>query len=365
MTTGAGRRWVPSGRVLGIVAVVLAVVAGGGYSTKPLWQPWWYAATLCGGYVSGSDLAELLPNERLQAGKDTFGAGHVRLRCAVNSDDQHFVLAAEAQTEPSDVRLALGMEFTIPHEPDYVFPKGTPGFYGEFGPVIIQECPKLGRDSSGRKQRLVTRVFGHFVETKATPESLRIAVSVANGAAAELGCGAKPLPLPDHAGPSRTMALRETAGTMCDWLTRTPLPKSPSGKGWKVAAPTNMRAPITNCSLLDAKTGKSVVDLTGWYGDWTDDPFEMLLAANVTIPKGLSSRDALMSENFGRAKARCAGESANFLASRNGMEEARSAQLPMSQVRSLLNSFAKDQAERRGCTGLELPGTTIHPRANG
>ncbi|MEU5213968.1 hypothetical protein [Streptomyces sp. NPDC020742] len=133
-----------------------------------------------------------------------------------------------------------------------------------------------------------------------------------NGASAELGYGAKPLALSDHAGPPRTLSLRETAGTMCDWLTRTRLPKSPSGKGWKVAAPTNVRAPITNCSLLDATTGKSAMDLTGCYGTGED----------------------------------------------------LSPQLPMSQVRSLLNAFAKDQAKRRGCTDLELPSTTIHPAAH-
>lgn len=310
MTARARRRWVPSGRAVGITALVLVVLVGGGYASKPRWQPWWYAATLCGGHVSGGDLAELLPKEQLQAGKDTFG-GDGPLKCAVNVDDRHFTLAAEAQLDSAedapDGERALAQEFTIPDEPDYVFPRGTPGFYGQFGPVIIQECLEPGRDAEGRKRRLVTRVFSHGVERKASRASLRLAVSLANGASDDLGCGARKLPLPDGVEASRALTLPRAEGTMCGWVARTKLPKSPSGKGWKVTAPTDARAPVTGCSLIDAGTGESAVSLTGWYGEWTDEPFETLLAANVKIPEGLGSDDALMSEDFGRAKARCAG----------------------------------------------------------
>ncbi|MGW3497057.1 hypothetical protein [Streptomyces sp. NPDC001020] len=80
----------------------------------------------------------------------------------------------------------------------------------------------------------------------------------------------------------------------------------------------------------------------------------------MRIPKGHSPHDALLGENFGRAKARCAGEPANFLATSYTRDS--SPALPMSKVRHLLNEFAADQAKRRGCTGLELPGRTVHPR---
>lgn len=358
-----GRRWLPSGRVLGIVAVVLAVVAGGGWAAKPVWQPWWYAATLCGGNLSGDDLAELLPNERLQAGRDTFGSGSSSLRCGVDeSDGRHFVLKIEAQTDTGEPLGPLAMEFTVPRDPHYVYPRSVPGFYGKFGPVIIQECPKLGPDAEGRKRRLVTNVYAHGVENDPSPQSLRTAVRIANGANAELGCGADPLPLPDRVEPARKLSLSQAEGTMCGWLARDTLPSSTSGKEWQVLAPTDEGAPITSCSLIDSGTGESAVSLTGWYGDWAEEPFETLLAANVRIPEGHSSRDALLSENFGRAKARCAGESANFLANSYTPDASRSV-LPMSEVRRLLDEFAADQAERRGCTGLELPGPTVHPDA--
>ncbi|MFD5185068.1 hypothetical protein ACFWMQ_21220 [Streptomyces sp. NPDC058372] len=65
--------------------MVLALVAGAGWLAKPVWQPWWYAATLCWGNLSGRELAELLPTERLQASKDTFGSGNGPLRCGVDA----------------------------------------------------------------------------------------------------------------------------------------------------------------------------------------------------------------------------------------------------------------------------------------
>jgi hypothetical protein len=355
------RRWLPGGRTLALVAAALAAVAGIGWAAKPMWQPWWYAATLCGGHLSGDDLAALLPDERLRAGRDTFGSGNTLLRCGVNEDDgRHFVVKAEARIDPG-VRLGpLDIEFTVPRLPDYAYAGSVPGFYGKFGPMIIQECPKLGRDAEGRKQRLVTHLYANGVERDPSPASLRTAVRLANGANAEIGCGADPLPLPDGVEPARKLSLRQAEDTVCGRLARATLPRSPSGGAWQVVAPTDERAPITSCSLVDSGTGESAVNLTGWYGDWTDKPFERLLSANMQVPEGHSPRDALLGERFGRARARCEGESANFLADSRTRDGSRSA-LPMSQVRFLLNEFAADEAERRDCTDLELPAPTVHP----
>ncbi|MFJ3922189.1 hypothetical protein [Streptomyces sp. NPDC090022] len=227
--------------------------------------------------------------------------------------------------------------------------------------MIIQECPKLGQDSDGRKRRLVTKVYTHGVEKSPSPQSLRTAVRVANGANAETGCGADPLPLPERVEPARKLSLSQAEGTACGRPARFTLPASPSGKEWQVIAPTDERAPITSCSLIDSGTGESAVNLTGWYGDWADEPFERLLSANTRIPEGCSPRDALLGEQSGRAKARCAGESAHFLANSYARDSSRSV-LPMSEVRSLLDRFAADQGDRRGCTDLELPDPTVHPR---
>ncbi|MEZ0159740.1 hypothetical protein [Streptomyces griseorubens] len=363
MATGIrGLRWLTRWRVLGVVGVVGAL-AGIGWAAKPMWQPWWYAETLCGGTLSGAELAGMLPKERLQAGRDTFGSGSTTLKCGVNDNDgRHFVLKIEAQTDLGEPLGPLAMEFTIPRDPQYVFPTTVPGFYGKFDPVIIQECPELGPDSYGRRPRLVTNVYAHGVETAPSPESLRTAVRIANGANDEIGCGADPLPLPDRVEPVRKLSLSQAKDTMCGWLAQRPLPGSPSGKAWQVEAPTDESAPVTSCSLIDSGTGEEAVSLTGWYGDWTVEPFELLLGANVGIPDDHSPRDALLSDNFGRAKARCDGEAANFLANSYTPDATRSV-LPMSDVRDLLDEFTADQAERRGCTDLELPGPTVHPGA--
>ncbi|MEU7024362.1 hypothetical protein ABZ990_27455 [Streptomyces sp. NPDC046203] len=361
MTTGSReRRWRPGLRVLTIVAVVLGVLAGAGWLAKPVWQPWWYAKTLCGGHLSGGELAELLPDERLQAGTDTFGSGQDLLTCSVRKNDgRHFVLMVEAQTDTGDPHGPLDMEFTIPGSLRYGFPKSVPGFYGRFGPVIIQECPKLGRAADGRMRRLVTKVYSHAVENDPSPASLRTAVRIANGANTELGCGADPLPLPDGVDPGHKLRVSETKGTMCEWLTRQTLPESPSGKEWRVVAPTDAKAPITTCSLVDTGTGNAE-NFSGWYGDWTDKPFSRMFAANVRLPEDIRENDPLLSEDFGRAKALCAGESASFLAADHTTNGAGPI-LPMSEVRPLLDAFAKDQAKRRGCADLRLPGHTVYP----
>ncbi|MFE4591538.1 hypothetical protein [Streptomyces laurentii] len=362
MTTGIrGRRWLPGKMVLGSLVVVLAVLAGAGWMAKPVWQPWWFASTLCGGHLSGGELADLLPDERLQAGTDTFGSEqHRSLRCEIDeSDGRHFALQIEAELDTGESAGPLQMEFSIPVNPRYAYPASVPGFYGKFGPVIIQTCPKLGRDSEGRARRLVTRVFAHGVERDPSPASLRTAVRIANGAGAELGCGADPLPLPNRVETTHKLALGQTEGTMCTWLSQATLPTSPSGKEWQVVAPTDEKAPITSCSLLDSGTGETV-DFTAWYGDWTDKPFERLLQDNIRIPDDSRGDEALLGENLGRAKARCAGESANFLASSYARRDSRPV-LPMSEVRPLLEAFTADQAKRRGCTDLALPGHTVYP----
>uniref|UniRef100_A0AAU3H1A1 DUF3558 domain-containing protein n=1 Tax=Streptomyces sp. NBC_01401 TaxID=2903854 RepID=A0AAU3H1A1_9ACTN len=357
-----GRRWLPSGRTLGIVAVVLAVVAGAGWLAKPVWQPWWYAATLCGGNLSGGELADLLPNERLRAAKDTFGSGRSQLGCGVDeSDGRHYVFDVNAEIDTGDPVGPLAIRVLGPEEIRYVYPSSVPGFYGEFGPVIVQECPKLGHDSRGRKRRLVTRV--HPPANSPSPQSLRTAVRIANGANTEMGCGADRLPLPDRVEPTRKLSVRQAKGTMCGWLAQATLPRSPSGKQWQVVAPTDGQATITSCSLIDSGTGESAVNLTGWYGNWADRSSERVLFSKMQVPEEYSSHDALLGTGIGRAWARCAGESATFLATSFAQDRSKST-LPMSDVRRLLNAFATDQAEHRDCTGLKLPDRTVHPDAD-
>nr|WP_237536510.1 hypothetical protein [Streptomyces sp. SID5785] len=352
----------PGRRTAVIGVVVLAVLAGATWVYKPWWQPWWYARTLCGGALSGGDLADLLPKERLRAGEDTFGSGDgTSVACEVDRPDgYHYVLRAEATTDGAEPDGPLDLEFTIPRDPQYLYSREIPGFHGNLGPMIVQDCPALGRDAEGRIRRLVTNVYSLAVERKPEATPARMAVQIANRANDELGCGAARLPVPDRLEPAHRLSLRQARATMCGGLARAALPRSPSGKDWQVLAPTGGRAPISSCSLVDSGTGRTAATFTGWYGDWTDKPFERLLGANVQIPDGHSVRDALLGENFGRATARCAGESANFLVN-SYAPHGTGPVLPMSELRALLGVFAKEEAGRRGCDGLELPGRTVYP----
>ncbi|MFC7304258.1 hypothetical protein ACFQVC_08545 [Streptomyces monticola] len=361
------RRWLPSGKATAWAAAALAVLALVTYETKPLWQPWWYAATLCDGTLAAADLADVLPDERLQPGRNDVSLEAGSLKCSVHRDDRHFVLSVRAQTDPAEVRRELAMAFTIPHEPDFVFLAGVPGFQDDLGPVILQECPGLGRDEKGSKRRLLTRVIGPSTGETPDPALLRIAVSAANSASDGSGCGAKPLPLPEKTAhpEDRTLSLAAAAGTPCGWLTRTRLPENPSGKPWAVQARTTSGTPITSCALIDPAKDRTAVEFNGWYGDWTDEPFETLLAANVDYPDDLTARGPMMAEHLGRATARCGDESANFQAYSHMREnEVTDRYLTGAQLRPLLNAFTKDQAHRRGCDGVELPGRTIHPMSD-
>lgn len=360
-TRGSGlQRFIPRASTAIMMAAVLALLTVVGYGTKPQWQPWWYAATICDGHLSADDLAGVLPSKRLQPGKEEMNSELGHMRCGVNTDDHHFALAVEIYSNPTEVDRELDLEFTIASEPLYMFPRGTPGFKGRFGPLIIQECPAEGRDPEGRKQRIVTRVMGRWDDDHGTPAALRIATSMANAAAAKLHCGTPPLPRPKQAllNGQEAVSLKEAAGTPCEWIAKASLPRNKSGAPWKVAVQTDDRAPITACTLVDAKSGKSVAHFSGWYGDWSNHPFETLVTANVKLPSQYHFGDAIMSEHFGRATARCDGESANYRASSYQSDNRQS--LSGTELQPLLVDFARDQSERHGCTDLKVPTQDVY-----
>lgn len=350
------RRFVPSRNVVLAVAGVLVLLAGAVYATKPQWQPWWYAATICGGDLSGSDLADVLPEKRLEARKDEMDGKGGELKCGVDGDRGRYALIVEATSVPQEVEQKLSLMFPIASEPSSPFPKEIPGFRSVYGPTILQVCPSLDRDSHGRRIRLLTTVRASEDNTAA---ALRIAVSMANKASEKLGCGAKPLPLPKHTQSEEPPAvpLKDAVGTMCGWLTDAPLPKNASGQPWRVAIPADDHAPITSCQLKDGKNNRPVAEFSGWYGEWTDKPFSDLLRFNVFNTNELDSQGPLMSEDLGRTTARCDGEPANFRAFT--FQEDRKQSITGRDLRALLVAFTQDQAKRRGCTSVSLPSEEI------
>ncbi|MFJ2217810.1 hypothetical protein ACIQVO_36670 [Streptomyces sp. NPDC101062] len=349
-------------------AAALSILALTGYATERHWQHQWFAASLCEGNLRAADLADVLPDRRLQAGRDETNLDRGRITCHVNRDENHYALAMDAVTDPADVERELHRGFTTPLSGKFAFPAGLPGLPDPFGPVIIQDCPDLARDAQGRKRHLVTTVRGGN-EATTSPGYARIAVSMANAASQKLGCGAEPLPMPtdgsDPYEPPRAVEPTEAKDTVCGWLTGLTLPKTPSGAPWDVVPHTDIDAPVTGCSLTDTASGRTAVEFSGWYGDWTDKPFERLLSGNIALTHDFDDRRATMSQNFGRATARCDGEAANYLAFVQARDnEGGDRYLTGRQLRPLLDAFAKSQSERRGCTDLELPPSTIHPRSD-
>ncbi|MEI5132583.1 hypothetical protein RB199_10800 [Streptomyces libani] len=261
MAAAGWRKWVPGRRAVVVLVVVLAVLAGGGYAAKPLWQPWWYATNVCAGLLSADDLAEVLPTKQLQAAEEEADLAHGRMKCGVNTSDHEFSLMARVESDPGEVDRLLSGEFTIPTPPRFVFPAGIPGFHAGLGHYLVQECPDLGRDSLGRNRRLVTWVNGKWDEKHGTPATLRIAVSLANGAAEKAGCGAPRLPLPQRAVLRPTAVPLEKGGAGCGWLARARLPEKPGGKHWRVIARTDPHAAVTSCALVDGTSGAEYADV--------------------------------------------------------------------------------------------------------
>ncbi|MCR8576393.1 hypothetical protein [Streptomyces sp. Isolate_219] len=209
------------------------------------------------------------------------------------------------------------------------------------------------------QRRLVTWVNGKWDEKHGTPATLRIAVSLANGAAEKAGCGAPRLPLPQRAVLRPKAVPLEKGGAGCGWLARARLPEKPAGNRWRGIARTDPHAAVTSCALVDGTSGAEYAEFSGWYGDWRDKSFDTLITANVLLPRDFPDDAQVMSENFGTAAARCDGESAHYEASSYPGRDGR--YLPGRELRPLLVAFARDQAERRGCSHLALPGQRIFP----
>lgn len=371
-STGASRapsRWKRFGKVAAWTVVAAVVLGFAVDRAKPLWQHWWFAARMCGGALASADLADVLPDERLYRGTDEVSLEGGGMDCRIITDDDHRALSVEVMSGGAGIGYELDMAFTIPVEPNYVFPDKTPGFADQFGPVVLQECPKLGRDELGRKQRLLTRVIGPDTSSEPRAALLRIAVSAANAASEKSGCGAKRLPLPERTADLESRPLSEAAGTKeCGWLADVRLPKNPSGRPWEFAERSAGDVPITSCALVDPAKGKGgtpVVEFSGWYGDWTDEPFGTLLAANVDYPSDRSAQGPLMAETLGRATAQCDGEAANFQAhSAPRANDASDRYVTGGQLRPLLLKFAAEQSRVHGCSGLKLPGKTVYPMSD-
>jgi hypothetical protein len=337
------RRWIK-------VAVAAAAVVGlGGWIGAPFAQDWWLVRTACDGALPGDAVRRLAQNGShfKDAESVTYRElGEYRCTLSFEGDDlrSDLVLRVEAYTgrdqQDREFLTTLQDSGFAPQAP---VPQGLPAFIDQFGAVqFLLPCPDLGKDDDGRRRKLLVRtqfgqdaLWGH-------PAAYETTVGVVNGVSDRLGCGAEPLTAPDgDAGlvepedDPKTVPLAEAGDTGCGWVTRAGLPEE---GGWRVADGTNDAAPTGRCLLYDqeAADGHSGHRLTfvAWYGDWTS----RFAADDGGRPLSLT------------ATARCAGEAAHFVV--DGSDEIPG--VGQDRKRDLLEAFARDQVERRDCSGLRV-----------
>ncbi|GGW28438.1 hypothetical protein [Streptomyces griseoloalbus] len=335
------RRWIK-------VAVAAAAVVGlGGWIAAPFAQDWWLVRTACDGALPGDAVRQLAKNGShfKDAESVTYRElGEYRCTLSFEGDDlrSDLVLRVEAYTHRDQQDREFLTTFQvggfIPQSP---VPQGLPGFIDRFGAVqFLLPCPDLGKDDDGRRRKLLVRtqfgqdaLWGH-------PAAYETAVGLVNGVSDRLGCGAEPLTAPDgDAGlvepeeDPKTVPLAEAGDTGCGWVTRAGLPDE---GGWRVADGTNDAAPTGRCLLYDQKAADGGngdrLTFVAWYGDWSS----RFAADDGGRPLSLT------------ATAGCAGEAAHFAV--GGSDEIPG--VGQDRRRDLLEAFARDQVERRGCSGL-------------
>jgi hypothetical protein len=337
------RRWI------GVAAAAAAVVGLGGWIAEPFARDWWLVRTACDGALPGDAVRQLAENGSHfeDAESTTFRElGEYRCRLSFEGDElrSDLVLRVEAHTgrdqQDHELLTALGDKGLAPQAPA---PAGLPAFVDRFGSLrFLLPCPALGKDDDGRRRKLLVRtqfgqdaLWGH-------PAAYETAVGVVNGVSKRLGCGAEPLTAPGgdagRAEPQddpKTVPLAEAGGTGCGWLTRAGLA---DGAGWRVADGVNDAAPTGRCLVYDesAADGGSGHRMTfvAWYGDWS----RRFAADDSGRPLSLT------------ATARCDGEAAQFAVDASdgipGVGQERK--------RELLEAFARDQVERRDCSGPKV-----------
>ncbi|MEU9354930.1 hypothetical protein AB0D65_29045 [Streptomyces griseoloalbus] len=337
------RRWIK-------VAVAAAAVVGlGGWIAAPFAQDWWLVRTACDGALPRDAVRQLAKNGShfKDAESMTYRElGEYRCTLSFEGDDlsSDLVLRVEAYTgrdhQDREFRTTFEEYGFIPQSP---VPQGLPGFIDRFGAVqFLLPCPDLGKDDDGRRRKLLVRtqfgqdaLWGH-------PAAYETAVGLVNGASDRLGCGAEPLTAPrgdaglvDPGEEPKTVPLTGAGKTGCAWATRANLP---GRGGWRVADGINDAAPTGRCVLYgeDAEADSSGHRLTfvAWYGDWSS----RFVADSDGRPRPLT------------ATARCAGEAANFAV--GGWDDIPG--VGRADQRDLLEAFARDQVERRGCSGLRV-----------
>ncbi|MBC9717110.1 hypothetical protein H9Y04_31725 [Streptomyces sp. TRM66268-LWL] len=330
------RRWVKLS-VLGVV--VLGLV---GYCAKPSVQDWWVARGACGGVFPDLVVDVLNEDGRPLVGTDEqlieeLGQYSCALEYETDSGRTERLVGISAYTGRDQQDAALLRSAGRSVDGLVGLPHGLPGFFDGAGHAVLrQACPALGKDAKGRPRTMLVVARGG---TTGDPSValLQAAVTGAARASDQLGCGARPLTVPD------------------DVLSRDAKPKSASGArdsacgaavaqlagNARVRVAGGDTAPMVHCELFldtpeENRTGYDDDGngaLVAYFGDWS--------TGEVTGHDGEWRSNTV--------RARCDGEPAWF---RGWADE--DTQVSDRRMRELVLTFAEDQAQRRGCTDVRL-----------
>lgn len=380
-------------RGLWVGALVVAVLALVAFLVRAPVNDAWLAHRACDGDVSGDDLDTIRTGAHLEDHQRFHNRELGQYRCLLTNTEDKVVVSVEAYTRPADQRLELsrvGKE----GQPQRVLPGGLPGFASDNGDIhLMPRCPRLGEDFDGGSRRMLATTWAPLAEGR--PEAaalLRTAVKMTNKASEKLGCGARALPAPKEgaaAGKGREITRAAAGETACAALAGKLWPE-PGAKarggsargeraargvevpGAKVLDAVRAHAPIGRCTLTmaadsstEAESRQPVVELTSWYGDWGGGTEERGAGSRSYGLRADGSRTAHTNESSAWATARCDGGHAGFAArwgstygdSARAVERVRPRTKgdQAAALRALVAEFARDQVEREGCTGLELP----------
>ncbi|MFF7353781.1 hypothetical protein ACFZA1_14160 [Streptomyces filipinensis] len=331
-----------------VTLAAAAVLALAGWITAPYVRDWWLVRSACDGAVPSGPVRELAAGGGHFTKADT--TAHPRLGdygCTLRFEGQGsgtLVVRMTAYTQRDDQDGEFqdafpqeGFSFLRP------MPQGLPGFIDDLGDLRFQlRCPDLGRDAAGRPRRMLVTAVPGQATARTSHAVYETVVPLVNSASRHLGCGAKPLAVPEGAAapadprePQRAVAVTAAGGTACGWVARA---RIPSAAEWRVAPLMNDASPAGRCDLTRrgeaAQTSQSLL-FAAWYGDWSN---RVVSFDGVRRPL--------------TATARCDGEAANFaVKASKGIPGVGTA-----EQRRLLRAFTEDQVRRRGCSGLRLTG---------
>lgn len=378
------------GWLWGSVGVLVVLVAVGASVRAPV-KDWWLAREACGGELPGDDLKTVRTDVRLGSEKESFDGELGSYHCVLTSDLGKVVVAVDTYPAGSerDEELAFAARSYAPHA---VLPGGLPGFEDEHSRVLLMpECPRGGKGSSGKPRRLLVGTWAYFAESREEKAAmLRLAVRMTNVVTGKLGCGGEPLPAPEDGAVPDTGTYVPRAGakgTACEALATTRVPAE--GRDGRVRIAVADGGIVGRCTLHapgegsdgegsdSSKPGRPLVELTSWRGDWGTASRE---TGSGTDPlSGASStREPVLTDSLAWAATTCGGEGVGFAAHWGEDYSYRKAGKPSAtptdpptgpptaaernERRALLGeyvtAFAKDQVRRGACTGLRLP---THP----